>query len=190
MIEREADPDDRTLDALIDSLARVDAPHRLAARVIASLDARADPPGDRAWTRRLAIGALALAVLTLVMWIGSGRHASVPDRSARREAAAAALRTAAEVTPQHASPAATAETPSPVMASRVGRFDAVARKPRALPADHERALAALDPIVSLKPGAIAPAAIDPQPIDVEPISEISPLTIQSGRETSGRGDFK
>jgi hypothetical protein len=55
--------------------------------------------------------------------------------------------------------------------------------------DHDRALPALGALPALLQPDIAPPSLETTSIDIERMNAIAPLTVQGGRDTSGRGDF-
>ena len=185
MNPRMLEPEDHAIDAIVEAIARAEAPATLTARVSAALDAAARPAQPE---RRLGLifgtAAAGLVVVTGLLWMAVAHRPLVsapPMRSA-----------SARPTPPGISAPAIKIVP-PGLGTSTGHVGDGASRPtrRARHADdHERALAALAPPAAAAPHQISPAAIDTISIDVGPMNSIVPLTLDSGRQTSGRGDFR
>jgi hypothetical protein len=172
------DADDQAVDALIAAIARAEAPGSLTARVGAAIDAG----GDRSAIAgpRFIFIAAALATATMLLMVWSSMHrtpTNVPSTTASSEA-----RIASPPIP----PATTSVAPAP------SPVTAVPRRPRrsARPDDHDRALVALPGPTALASAEIQTSTIETTAIDVAPMTPIAPLTVQTGRDLSGRGDFR
>lgn len=183
---RNGDPNDDALDAMLETIARPDAPATLTARVSAALDARE--------TSRFGYGlgfsvtaAAGIALLVGAIWIVT-KHSSTP--------VAPAMTTRSTTTAGPAAPAARASTPTPVAsvqdagpaamslhAARVTQARASRQN------DHDRALPALDVLPAVLPTDITPRSLETTSLEIDPMNAIAPLTVQGGRDTSGRGDF-
>ena len=178
--------DDRELDTMIESLARAGAPDGFAGRVSAAIDARdASPSVSRRPAFAMAAVAAAIAVLAGAIWITSRRATTPPPSIVARDTA----------------PATPSAIPAPTIAPSVAppeQMPSVAMAPRGAHTlrhrpstadDHDRALPALASLPGVGPHDISPAAMQTAPLEIDRIDDIAPLTIQGGRDTSGRGDY-
>jgi hypothetical protein len=175
--------DDHALDAMLEAIARSDAPRTLTARVS---DAIAGRESSALAGHRVGFAltvAVALVVLA-VIWTASRHRMSPAPPLVAHHAPAATPRTGAS--PSSAAPLepeATVATAQPVRVVR-------ATQHRATPHDdHDRALPALATLPGVGPRDISPAALQTLPLQIDRIEDIAPLTIQGGRDSSGQGDF-
>jgi len=186
MTPSEDEPDDGALDAMLQTIARADAPRDFAARVSEAVDGRNSSPvaGQRVrLTMAAAAGVLAIA---LAVWIASRHSASSPTAplSARSTPASAGhARPAFEPVPQSTIPEA-ARAVIAVPAMRANQHRRLSHRD-----DHDRALPALDALPAVLQPDIAPPSLETTSIEIGPVNAIAPLTVQGGRDTSGRGDF-
>jgi hypothetical protein len=186
MTSSEHEPDDRALDGMLEAVARHDAPRTLAARVSQAID------GNRsgAVARRRAgfaiatATAAALVIVVVAVWTPS-RHPATPAPALESRHAPAATPGAA--TPSSATVPRSPE--EPVAITLPARAARVAPRHGSPQDDHDRALPALDALPAVRQPDIAPPSLDTTSIDIDPMNAIAPLTVQSGRDTSGRGDF-
>jgi hypothetical protein len=187
MTPSELEPDDRAFDAMLESIARASAPRDLAARVSAALDtSNASPvPGQRVRFVMAAAGMVAIVVGGV--WITSRHPASAPTpvlSSASTPSSPAHASPAPEVVPQSTTPETAALALAPVRAIRSNQPRSPSQED-----DHDRALPALDALPAVRQPNIAPTSLETTSIDIDRLNAIAPLTVQGGRDTSGRGDF-
>jgi hypothetical protein len=180
------DSDDRAIDALIESVSRADAPRDFASRVSVAIDARNSGVGLGGHLHLVsAASAVALVAVIGMLWMGTSRHATpAPPATVAHETPAAVPRVPAAPEPLTPQIAADAQAPGD------GRHATRRPRRRKEPEDHERALAALARVPDVEQNEISPRSIDTVSIDVTPMNAIAPLTVQGGRDTSGRGDFR
>lgn len=187
MTSKHHDLDDRSLDSLIESVARAGAPVGFAERVGVAIDARhASPISGRQPMFAMAAIAAAIAMLAGTLWMTS-RHAMTPASGTVAHDATPAPPDVSR-TPTIAAPTTRPEQTPPVTMPPRG---AHASRHRPSPADdHDRALQALDAMPAVLQSDIAPRSLETSPIDITRMNAITPLTVQGGRDTSGRGDFR
>lgn len=186
MISNGHELDDRELDTMIESLARGGAPGGFAERVRSAIDVRdASPSVSRRPVFAMAAVAAAIAMLVGAIWITSRREETPP----------------APIVARHTAPGIPSATPAPTVAPSVEppeQLPSGAMAPRGAQAlrhrpstadDHDRALPALASLPGVGPHDISPAALQTAPLEIDRIDDIPPLTIQGGRDTSGRGEF-
>jgi hypothetical protein len=187
MIPTAPEPEDRALDAMIESLARVDAPRGFAARVSAALDERDSmAASDRL---RVALAASVAVVLVVIgaVWFGPTRPPLPP--AGPPSSTVGHLELAPSVPIPAGSIAASARS-SPGTNVHVGRLQPSGSL-RVWPAsDHERALPALVEVPAIQPRVIEPYPLAVASVEIEHIEALEPLVIQSGRTDSGPGDFR
>jgi hypothetical protein len=180
-------PDDRALDAMLETIARANAPRNFAARLSAALDARHAIPVAGRRVRFVMAAAAGVLAIVVSAWIAS-RHVASPSAPAlsSRSAPTSAAHTspAPGAVPQSTIPDTTALALAAARTTHVTQPRSLSRED-----DHDRALPALASLPGLGPRDISPATLHTAPLEIDRIDDIAPLTIQSGRETGGRGDF-
>jgi len=187
MTHDDHEPDAGALDAMLERIAAAHAPGDFTARVSQALDAsHASPVAGRRVSFVIAAAAGVLAIV-IAVWIAS-RHPETPSTpvpsSASTRTLPANARPASEVVPQPTTTPTAALAVAPVRAARGGPHRSHSQVD-----DHDRALPALASLPGLGPRDISPATLHTAPLEIDRIDDIAPLTIQSGRDTSGRGDF-
>jgi hypothetical protein len=185
MTAREDNFNDGALDAMLEAIARPEAPGTLAARIGAALDARETSPVPSRFGFALTAAA-ALVLFCGASWMLS-KGGTTPSQQAVVTHSAPSAAPHAIATPDAGTPLAQDEG---AVAAAMPLRTARAVGPRSLAEhDHDRALPPLDaPPAVLQPD-ITPRSLETTTLEIDPMNAIAPLTVQGGRDTSGRGDF-
>jgi hypothetical protein len=173
---------------MLETIARAEAPRDLLARGRASLESLEARDARAHGGRRVGFALTAAACVVVIvgaLWIGS-RHATTP--SSPIVAARIAPTKRANSNASHSLATASVVPVTPALATAPGTD--ITRHRRPWPKDdHDRALPPLEVLPAVLQPDIAPRSLETTSIEIDHLNAIAPLTVQGGRDTSGRGDF-